>query len=274
MTETTRTAEVEIEIHASPAAVWRALSEAAELRRWFPLDARVEPGPGGKIFLSWGEAFAGEARIDIWEPGKRLRAVDSRRVADGSVVEIATDYHIEARGGGTVLRVVQSGFGRGAEWDAEYDAVSRGWTFELRSLRHYLERHRGEDRQVAWVNVTTSLPSDRIYSLVMGPELLAHQGSVAGLGEGDPYKLVATTGDVFEGTVFINRPPTDFAGTVRGMNDALLRYVHEVGYVWIWLATYGVGEASVEAFRERWRERLERVVGEASASAAPGAGRK
>ena len=274
MNDTTRSTQVEIEIEAPPAAVWRALTDASELTRWFPLDARVEPGTGGKIFLSWGEAFAGEVRIDIWEPGQRLRAIDSRRAADGSVVEIATDYHIEARGGGTVLRVVQSGFGRGADWDAEYDAVSRGWTFELRSLRHYLERHRGKDRRVAWVNVTTSLPSEKIHSLVLGPDMLAHEGTVEGLREGDPYRLVTATGEVLEGTVLINRPPTDFAGTVRGMNDALLRYVHEVGYVWIWLSTYGVGEASVEAFRERWRERLERVVGEAATSASSGAGRR
>lgn len=33
--------------------VWRALTEAEELTRWFPLQARVTPGEGGEIWMSW-----------------------------------------------------------------------------------------------------------------------------------------------------------------------------------------------------------------------------
>jgi hypothetical protein len=37
---------------------------------------------------------------------------------------MAVDDHIEARGGATILRLVHSGFGKGADWDGEYyDAV-------------------------------------------------------------------------------------------------------------------------------------------------------
>jgi hypothetical protein len=36
---------------------------------------------------------------------------------------VYVDYFIESRGGTTVLRLVHSGFGRGANWDAEYDAT-------------------------------------------------------------------------------------------------------------------------------------------------------
>jgi uncharacterized protein YndB with AHSA1/START domain len=42
----------QIEIAAPPEAVWNALTDPEELKRWFPLDARVKPGPGGEIFLS------------------------------------------------------------------------------------------------------------------------------------------------------------------------------------------------------------------------------
>ena len=49
----TRSATGRIELHASPEAVWKALTDAAELVRWFPLEARVEPGEGGSIFMSW-----------------------------------------------------------------------------------------------------------------------------------------------------------------------------------------------------------------------------
>ena len=261
----TRSAEAEIVVAASPDDVWRALTEAAELARWFPLEARVTPGVGGRIWVSWGEAFAGEARIEIWEPGRHLRQIEPRADAEGRPVQIAIDWIIESRGGSTVVRVVHSGFGKGAEFDAEYDAVSRGWKYELRSLRHYLERHRGEQRRVAWAQVQSSAPLDRVYALLFSPEGLAVEGRVGGLREGDPYRLVAATGDVFEGTVLVNRPPTDFAGTVRGMNDAILRFVQEVGYAWIWLGTYGVSEGEVTAFAHRWQELLERLVRSAEA---------
>jgi uncharacterized protein YndB with AHSA1/START domain len=37
-----------IDINATPENVWRALTGAGELMRWFPLQARVTPGTGGQ----------------------------------------------------------------------------------------------------------------------------------------------------------------------------------------------------------------------------------
>ena len=55
-----RRLEKQIEVAASPAEVWKALTDPAELARWFPLEARVTPGERGKIFLSWGPDCEGE----------------------------------------------------------------------------------------------------------------------------------------------------------------------------------------------------------------------
>jgi uncharacterized protein YndB with AHSA1/START domain len=57
MTDTKRAADVSLEIAASIEDVWRALTDPQELRRWFPLDATVTPGEGGRMFLSWGDAW-------------------------------------------------------------------------------------------------------------------------------------------------------------------------------------------------------------------------
>jgi uncharacterized protein YndB with AHSA1/START domain len=48
-----RRLEKQTEAAASPAEVWQALTEPAELTKWFPLEARVTPGERGKIFVSW-----------------------------------------------------------------------------------------------------------------------------------------------------------------------------------------------------------------------------
>jgi len=70
-----RAFEMALEIAATPDEVWRALTQAEELVRWFPMDARVTPGVGGTMLWNWGEGQDWESRIDIWEPGRRLRLV-------------------------------------------------------------------------------------------------------------------------------------------------------------------------------------------------------
>ncbi|MGB0035915.1 MAG: SRPBCC domain-containing protein [Candidatus Acidiferrales bacterium] len=89
-----RKIEKEIEIAAPIEAVWKALTDDEELKRWFPLEARVEPGKGGKIFVSWGADCEGTAPIEIWEPNRRFQWVES---STGQPVVV--EWSIEKRGG-------------------------------------------------------------------------------------------------------------------------------------------------------------------------------
>ena len=110
----------EISIDADADAVWRALSEGEEIKRWFSPEARVTPGVGGAVWLSWGEGADWEAPIEIWEPKRHLRTVDP------APSKLAVDYFIESKGGETVLRIVHSGFAADA-WDDEIDTLNAGW---------------------------------------------------------------------------------------------------------------------------------------------------
>ncbi len=71
-----------------------------------------------------------------------------KTTSDDYFCQIAVDYHLEAAGGQTVLRLVHTGFSTDASWDKQYDGTVRGWAFELRGLEHYLERHRYTKREV------------------------------------------------------------------------------------------------------------------------------
>jgi len=230
-----RVVERELEIGASPAIVWKALTDARELTRWFPLDARVTPGQGGEIWMSWQGLYEGGSRIDVWEPERHLRIAFP---ADGPA-PLLTDYYLEGAGGGTVLRVVTSGFGAGTDWDEMYDGVSAGWDFELRALRHYLERHLGSDRVVALV--TAPYPREgreAAWQRLTAPGGFFGPEGLARLTEGG--RLVARCpGDAdLSGRVILWRPPRMLVATVDGWNDGLFRMELEgPNGAWLWFAT-------------------------------------
>jgi uncharacterized protein YndB with AHSA1/START domain len=120
------------------------LTEAGELIRWFPLDARVEPGPGGSVYLSWLNEFAATTEIQVWDPPHHLRTAWSFHDEDQPTQ--VTDYYIETKGGRTVVRAVTSGFPLNASWDGWVEGTTRGWAFELRSLKP------SEPDRLVWVD--------------------------------------------------------------------------------------------------------------------------
>jgi uncharacterized protein YndB with AHSA1/START domain len=258
-----RTFEMTIDIQASPDDVWRALTQSEELVRWFPLGASVTPGPGGTMRWSWGDGWSGDARIDIWEPLRRLRLVEDRRQsydADGHLQEgappsstpLAIELTLETHQGQTRLRLVHSGFESGAGWDDEFDGISTGWQYELRSLRHYLQRHRGYDRNVGWARTSTSSPASEVWARLLGPEGFAVAPERPGTG--DPVHVTGA-GENFRGTVLLSLPEGELSIIVDDLDAGVLRLsTHRAaGHtgVSVWLATYRASDiARVNAFAE------------------------
>lgn len=273
-----RSIETQLEIAAPIEAVWKALTDPAELVRWFPLEAQVVPGPGGSIRWSWGEPIVADSRIEIWEPNRRLRAVEMTALADHLSKPEETekldapaararvlDFTLESRGGKTLLRLVHSGFTSGSDWEDEiYSGVFHGWQFELRSLKHYLEHHRGENRIVAWARAECALSYADTWKRLMRPGGLLSNGSLEGLKEGDRYSVRAATGDTLAGIVHINHPDRQFSGTVENRNNGLFRIEltpHSAAReVTVWLSAYGVPRTEVVAFEERWNKLLKQVL--------------
>src|SRR5579872_2593279 len=149
----------EIVIDAPIEAVWKAISDAEELTRWFVERAWVEPGVGGSMAISWdGDEKTTPSRIEVWEPNQKLRLAlapfDMGKIKhQGTMVD---EYTIERRDGKTVLRLVSSGIPDTPDWDEFYNGTDSGWASFFRTLRHYLERHRGKPR--ATIKVIGKLP--------------------------------------------------------------------------------------------------------------------
>lgn len=265
-----RKVELTVEINAPVEAVWKALADGEELTRWFPLDARVTPGAGGSVWMSWGAPWEGEAKIEIWEPNRHLRTVEPPPKPES--IPVVFDYYLESRGGKTILRLVQS-FGTGQDWEDEYyESVSRGWPFMLANLRHYLEIHPGTPRQVAWPRLDVTDSPDVIWKRLLSADGFLRQGSLADLEPGDSYSIETAAGDRLQGKLLFMRMPWSFCLTVDNLNNALL-WVNHFGIppekvlkhktqIWVWLSAYGLPPAEVEAFNQRWQQRLEALFPE------------
>jgi uncharacterized protein YndB with AHSA1/START domain len=279
----TRTIEKTIEIAAPLEAVWQALTGAEELSRWFPLEARVEPRPGGKVFLSWGPQCEGEGTIDIFEPLKRLRWREPAPVPPhtagaapppGAIELPAVEWLLETKGGRTVLRLVNSGISAESWADEYHDSLHYGWGFMLANLRLYLERHHGQPRLVAWPRRNVALPRAEAWTRLVAAGGFADLQVLADGRSGDRASLRAA-GDTLAGTVEFLLPPRGFclrlddfasgaATPARHGNPALLWLSIEgagakceVGF---WLSAYSVPRADVDAFGARWQAALEKAL--------------
>ena len=240
-TKAGRLAKGEVVIDASVERVWRALTEAAELERWFPLEAKVEPGPEGRIWMSWGNEFGAWSEVLAWDPPHHLSISWSWGANEAQV----TDYRLEGRGGSTHLRVVTSGFPEGADWDDLVEGTRLGWLFELQQLRHYLERHDGERRHVRYIRRRVSLPREAAWKQLMEEgEDVVRGVSARPFDETPPWQYAAITSHPADGMIRVTVDPMHHD---PGLRD-----------VTVWLSSWGESD-DLEPAARAWRERLARI---------------
>ena len=228
--------------------------------------------------MTWGEELADcdhESLIRVWEENKHLQFVwidatppeqAAKAKANGTFapVPVAVDFHLEAHGSTTLLRLVHTGFSPDPSWDHQYDGTVRGWQFELRGLKHYLENHRGIERRVANVTVNIDMPYEEAWGRLMGADGLAASGKIAGVKAGESYTIRLASGDEMEGTVQINSPPRDLALVVKNLNMSLFRLrldkecqPDKNTAASMWLSTYGMPQSEVNAIQSRFKNLLE-----------------
>ncbi|MBL8775498.1 MAG: SRPBCC domain-containing protein [Acidimicrobiales bacterium] len=140
--------EREVQINASPATVFEVITSPAHLREWWPDDAVLEPVPGAKGHLVFGDPASGEAQIPqvtvVDAVADRLFSFrwthpEGEDAAEGN--SLLVTFELAPSDGGTLLRMTESGF-REMGWEVAvleetYNDHVAGWGHFLPRLVDY-----------------------------------------------------------------------------------------------------------------------------------------
>jgi uncharacterized protein YndB with AHSA1/START domain len=148
-TTTTDTITKEIRLRATPARVWRALSNAREFGAWFGarLDDELAPGKTarGKIAFK-GTELTIEFHVERMEP-ERLLAFRWHPYAIDPTVDYTAEpttlieLRLEPVEDGTLLRVTESGFDRIplARRAKAFEMNGNGWAQQLENIARHVD---------------------------------------------------------------------------------------------------------------------------------------
>jgi uncharacterized protein YndB with AHSA1/START domain len=144
----TRTIEQTLTVDAPPAEVFRALTDADALKRWWITDGTSEPRSGGRFHYEWKMADAGRDHV---QEGAYDAVVDGIVVAypwaAGDAGDTRVTFALAQDNGGTRVSLVHSGFATDPATDAIHDQHEQGWQGFLANLKSVLEG--GDDNRAA-----------------------------------------------------------------------------------------------------------------------------
>jgi uncharacterized protein YndB with AHSA1/START domain len=259
---TPRQLRKQIRIKSSLSTVWTALTTADDISRWYPLDARVEPGEGGQIWLGWPGHYEQQV-IEIWHEARQLQTRDETRAVtlnwtlEGVGTETLVGFELTSSRN-AALTVACGACGE--VHPDEFDGLARGWTIRLLGLKYMLEQHPyGLSRQLVMPLTLSGGTPDELWALLVGDAGLALERPGTGR-----YRALACTCEWLEGEVDVWAPPRALALTVRSMNNARLtidiRGCAVEWTAWFCLFTYGLDRAALRAIEARWKPALQALV--------------
>jgi uncharacterized protein YndB with AHSA1/START domain len=191
VSDSSRAIDLSVEVPGSPEQVWEAIASGPGITSWF-VPHTVEGRAGGQVTMDFGPGYGvATAEVAVWEPPHRLV------LRSEGEQPLAYEWLVEARSGGTcVVRLVNSGFGTGDDWDAQYDGMDTGWRLFLENLRLHQERFPGQAARS--VVPTHMLPGGRETAFA---RVCAALGIPADLDEGAGFRTAGSGVPTLSGTV-------------------------------------------------------------------------
>lgn len=252
----------EVRIAAPADHVWEAWADPEKLAHWFVDAARGTVEPHGEYVWTWEGFGTNTLRVVAVEPGRRLvLGMTPAPGGLGALLEIT----IAHQGGETVVRLVNSGFGEGAEWDNEVEDVTSGWHMALALLRRYVERHFGRP-PVRALALRTARVTERelqpLYFTAAGlAQWLAQPGGTMGAA-GEPCRLTFGSGRPLTGSVLAVTPRELTLGwdEIGGALELKTFHTREGRAVCLRCLAWDASRAEVDAIGRELEDALDRLT--------------
>ncbi len=144
----TRDLRVSVKVRAKSAEVYRALTSARELCRWWLTGAETDARNSGRLRMVWPKrkecrSFSGEREgcfVDL-EPERKVSWM-WRTGAQRRLVPPLCSFFILPRPRGCEVTLLHAGFSCCQSVDRAYDCFAQGWEDALAKLKLYLETGR------------------------------------------------------------------------------------------------------------------------------------
>jgi uncharacterized protein YndB with AHSA1/START domain len=127
----------EVTIPAERAAVWQAFSTSDGLSTWLTPGGTVDLRKGGEWTARFPNGSTGGGTILSFVPETEIviAAMAPERFPTVRAERTTANFQFEANGKSTTVRLVQTGWKSGEEWDKAYDYLAHGNAQMLESLR-------------------------------------------------------------------------------------------------------------------------------------------
>jgi uncharacterized protein YndB with AHSA1/START domain len=127
----------EVKVPASLDAVWEAFTTSAGLSSWLVPGAVVDLRPGGEWTVHFPGGSTGGGTILSFTPKKQvvMSALAPDTFPHVRAERTTADWEFNAEGDATVVRLTQTGWKEGAEWDKAYDYLATGNAQLLEALQ-------------------------------------------------------------------------------------------------------------------------------------------
>jgi hypothetical protein len=155
---------------------------------------------------------------------------------------------------------VHSGIPASADWNGYYDGTDSGWASFFRTLRHYLEHHRGKRRTT--IKVVGKLPGslEDAWARLTGADGFGFEPIA-----GQPFSIETRAGEPRHGTVVHVHAPGWLELTIHELDEAYLAHSMAAAgpnqFVYSVLSVFGKSEPEIEAIRAKWQPWLSSVLG-------------
>jgi uncharacterized protein YndB with AHSA1/START domain len=136
------TIERELVLRAPIERVWTAITDSAQVSKWFGSEGTIDPRPGGVASFGWPGFGTFHARVDEVDPPRRFAyhwCLDKDTPVDvGPTTRV--EFTLEEVAEGTRLRLVESGFASLPEGVRDRHLIenTEGWKEELAELAGYV----------------------------------------------------------------------------------------------------------------------------------------